>query len=57
MTSSSNNTYVKYFGISNISVVTPISQQPLNLDRQYDDQLPLRMPNAGNLLTVSQRQC
>lgn len=37
--------------------MTPISQQPLNLDRQYDDQLPLRMPNAGNLLTVSQMQC
>ncbi|RMX37176.1 hypothetical protein pdam_00010678 [Pocillopora damicornis] len=31
----------------NSDVVTPISQQPLNLDRQYDDQLPLRMPNAG----------
>lgn len=27
--------------------VAPISQQPLNLDRQNDDQLPLRMPNAG----------
>lgn len=31
----------------NSDVVAPISQQPLNLDRQNDDQLPLRMPNAG----------
>ncbi|PFX28107.1 uncharacterized protein LOC111326669 isoform X1 [Stylophora pistillata] len=31
----------------NSDVVAPDSQQPLNLDRQNGDQLPLHMPNAG----------